>query len=188
MWSLVVPLAFLAATVRAQAPLSELSADDVAILRLAMRDGPYDLSGWKKDGIRPELLASSGAPCGLSGCTDTLLSPPERPINFLGLDREQYVNLLSAFRRRNAQSWSLERVRTELQAAWPDPDGERAVSTRFIVRLSLPGYSADGRFALVSVYGAAADCQGDCGSWGKLLGFVRRSGEWVTVRGGGWIS
>ena len=96
--------------------------------------------------------------------------------------------LLNAFRRRNAQSWSLERVRTDLQKAWPEyPDPRNGQHFPAFVRVSLPVYSEDGRVALVYVYGSS-DCPGDCGSWAKLLGFVRRSGEWMIVSGGSWIS
>jgi hypothetical protein len=185
-----VALVLLIATVHAQTPVPELSADDLAILRLAMHDGPHELSGWNRAGIRPELMASTATMCSSAatqGCVDETILRQDGPGNFLGLERERYSMLLSDFRRRNTQSWSLERVRTDLRSAWPDPSVSGPTGSPWFVQVTLPAYSQDGRAALVFVSGFS-ECRGGCSYWAKILGFVRRSNEWTCVGGRAVIS
>jgi hypothetical protein len=178
------------AGVSGQTTPADLSQDDMAILRLAFADGPMELSGWTRNGIRPQFIPSTLSVCDGTGCIPSayLQLDPAARSTFIGLEPTRFVALLSAVKQRNAKSWSLEKVLADLEAAWPpstSPSAARRLAS--FVQVSLPGYSADRQFALLYMTGFTP-CAGDCEYWWKTLGFVRRADAWIIVPGGGAIS
>ena len=170
-----------------------LTDEDLSLARLAVALSSKERAGWSAeaavllDSTRPMCDGSSTHLCLNVGVLDDLTLPATIALVTPDCARLDYRALRNSFVARNTRSLPLGPLSMGLPIV---PGSEvRALSAeakfdrfggRWLVEVSAPAYSPDGRSALVYVQAYPASD----GFWASIRVFERRDGQWAPTRCG----